>query len=138
MKSISNILIFFVVLFSVSCLEPTDMLTVINPDGSCYREFSENADSAFLMGDTTSRFNPFPVEIDSTWKIAWTYKNSGLRTDFPFKKTTYDSIYNSSIPEGKLVGKKSKNDVLVFARRNYKSVEDMDSTFNLKQSNGWS
>jgi hypothetical protein len=144
MKSTIKLLLFLGVLFATSCSQPTDMLTVINSDGSCYREFSEYADSAFLRGNTSPDHNPFPVEIDSTWKIGWSFKNSGLRTDFPLSKSTLDSILKLTSKEGSTPKTalsprlKSKVNNLVFARRNYKSVEGMDTTFRLKKSNEWS
>ena len=138
MKSLVKLFLFFAVLFIASCTQPTDMLTVINSDGSCYREFAENADSAFLMGDISYEHNPFVTDIDSTWKIAWSFKNSGLRTDFPLSKTVFDSISKITTNNSRAEGKTSKEHILVFARRNYKSVDEMDSTFKLKCSNEWS
>jgi len=136
MKSTVKYLICVAVLLVVSCTEPSDMLTVIKADGSCYREFSEYPDSAFLAGDFSERHNPFSSNIDSTWEFAWKYKNSGLKTNFPINKSVYDSIYKT--PDNKIEGHKTHNNILVFARKNYKSVEEMDSTFQLKSSNEWS
>lgn len=138
MKAIVKYLIFSVVLFTASCTEPTDMLTVINSDGSCYREFSEYPDSAFLAGDLSENHNPFPSEVDSSWKFVWKYKNSRFRSDFPVEKSFFDSIKNTNYPTIKFEGQKNTGDFLVLARRNYKSVEELDQTFKLKNSNEWS
>jgi len=40
MKSIVKFLTYFSALIIVSCIEPHDMLTVINSDGTCNREFT--------------------------------------------------------------------------------------------------
>jgi len=138
MKSTIKIVLFLGILFVASCSQPTDILTVINPDGSCYREFTENADSDFLSGSKSEKENPFPVVIDSTWQIRWSFRNSGLRSDFPVSKRVLDSIQRVIGNSGRIAGRTSKEFVIVFARRNYKSVEDMDTTFRFKKSNEWS
>lgn len=206
MKTSFRNIIFILSLFAVSCSKPTDMLTVINDDGSCYREFTTYANPKFLTGDT-SAINPFPVEIDSTWEIQWKYGKSHFRKDFPISKATYDSLFSKkrditeidnnttisqTINSGKdtktkdsiknkksdvkvsvsvkvkspiahyfqdTINKRSKslenklqkdlnnpaNDmsdeietkVLVIARHNYASVEEMKSLFKLKPSHEW-
>ena len=138
MKTTIKFLLYFSFLFVASCGQPTDMLTVVNADGSCYREFNENADSAFLRGNTSADHNPFPTDIDSTWKLRWSYKSPVLRSDFPLSKLVYDSIYKPRVDEGRLANHKSKDDVLVYARRTYKSVAEMDSLFKFKKSLEWS
>jgi hypothetical protein len=114
------------------------MLTVINADGSCYREFAENADSAFLSGDISLESNPFPADIDSTWEFAWSFKNSGLRTDFPLTKTLNDSIAKITAGYAIVKGKKSKDHVIAYGRKQYKSVKELNKTFKFKKSKEWS
>lgn len=137
MNVIINKLICLSAVLITSCTEPTDMLTVINPDGSCYREFSENADNEFLLGDLTDKHNPFPTDVDSTWKFAWSFKSSKIRTDFPLKQTVVDSI--SKLTDGitRKAGTVSKEHVIVFARKKYNSVEEMDTVFKLNESSDW-
>ena len=132
MKTIVRfILLFAIILFVSSCTpKPIDMLTVINSDGSCYREFSETPDSLFLMGDKSEKHNPFSVIIDSSWQISWTFGDSKPRTDFPLSKATLDSITKNK-------SQQSKENIVVHIRRNYKSVEELDSTFRLKSANDW-
>ena len=137
MKSINKLLSYFAILFFASCTQPSDMLTVINSDGSCYREFSENADSAFLMGNLSAEHNPFPAVIDSTWEIRWSFKNSGLRKDFPLSKAVYDSIQRITSKTVRIRNQKSKEDILVFVRRSYKSVKEMDKNFKFKKACEW-
>jgi hypothetical protein len=144
MNSTSKLLIFSAVLFIVSCTQPSDMLTVIAPNGSCYREFTAKADPQFLSGDTLGKLNPFPVDIDSTWKITWKYKNSTLQTTFPVKKTVLDSIVKSvsKTVEIKIHGKADQSlgdrDIIVYARQNYTSPTEMDTRFKFRRSNPWS
>lgn len=125
------ILLFAIILLVPSCTsKPIDMLTGINPNGSCYREFSEAPDSMFLMGDKSEKHNPFPVFIDSTWQISWTFGDSKPRTDFPLSKATFDSISKNK-------SQQSKENIVVRIRRNYQSVEELDSLFRLKNANDW-
>jgi hypothetical protein len=138
MKPIIRLLLFFAVLFAASCSQPSDMLTVINSDGSCYREFTENADDAFLSGNLSAENNPFPVAVDSTWEFVWSFRGSKLRTDFPLSKAVVDSIDKIVADQVRIAGRLSKEHVIVFARRHYKSVEELDSTLKLKNSTEWS
>jgi hypothetical protein len=126
MKHTSIILILFVALFATSCEKPTDMLTVINSDGSCYRQFTEKADSAFMCGDTIDKSNPFPIKIDSTCNVSWKYGKSDLRTEFPLSRSLYDSLTKRS----------GSFDVVV--RQDFKSVEEMAHRFKFKPSHEWS
>lgn len=143
MNSTSKFLFYVAMLFVVSCTQPSDMLTVVNSDGSCYREFTANGSAQFLAGDTTAKLNPFPVEINSTWKITWQYKDAKLRSDFPIKKSVCDSIIQN-IDSEKESDKylkdedKSRGKLLVFARHNYKSVDELANQFKLKPSHPWS
>ena len=127
---VRSILLLAIILLVPSCTpKPINMLTGINSDGSCYREFSDTPDSLFLMGDKSEKNNPFPVFIDSNWQISWTLGDSKPRTDFPLSKATFDSIKNKS--------QKSKENIVVRIRRNYHSVEDLDSLFRLKNASDW-
>jgi hypothetical protein len=141
MNSTSKLLIYSAVLFIVSCTQPSDMLTVIAPDGSCYREFTAKADPQFLSGDTLGKLNPFPVDIDSTWKITWKYKNSALQTTFPVKKRVLDSIVKSVSKTVEIKKKgntdQSSGDLIVYAQQNYTSPSEMDTRFKLRRSHSW-
>ncbi|MDP4238080.1 MAG: hypothetical protein Q8904_01240 [Bacteroidota bacterium] len=142
MNSTTKLLFYVAILFVVSCKQPSDMLTVINPDGSCYREFTACGDPQFLAGDTAAKLNPFPVEIDSSWKITWRYKNSKLRSDFPVSKLVWDSIMKdikqNKEPQKRGITENTSADLLVFARHNYKSVGELANQFKLKRSHEWS
>ncbi len=138
MKTIVKFFLLVGAMFIVSCSQPTDMLTVINSDGSCSREFSANADEAFLLGDKSEEHNPFPVAIDSTWKIRWSANKSGLRADFPLSKAILDSVKKATADASKDRDENSSGDFVVVAHRDYATVEEMDREFKLKSSNEWS
>jgi hypothetical protein len=140
MNSTIKFLFYFAVLFVVSCTESTDMLTVINSDGSCYREFNSKVNQAFLLGDTTAKLNPFPVDIDSNWIVLWKFRNSNWFAKYPASKTMIDSIVKSvkSKDKSKVDGEKKSDDFFVLAHRNYASVDDMALNFKLKKSHKWS
>jgi hypothetical protein len=137
MKSITITLLLSPILITMSCVNTEQMLTRINSDGSCYREFERGADSAFMVGDTAKR-NPFPVDLDSTWKISWQYNTPEIHREWPMETWTWDTTYkyvridlingNRTLPNKRIT---------IWARRNYKSVEEMASMFRLEKSNKW-
>lgn len=132
MKTYIKIIIFCIAIGMVSCSNPSEMLTVIRSDGSCYRIFSELADSAFMTGSTAAKDNPFPVELKDNWVITWKYKNGSVREQFPITPSQYDSIIIAE------EGDAMPPEFWVFARQDYKSVEDMARRFQLKSSHEWS
>jgi hypothetical protein len=165
MKARNLISVIAIGILAASCAQNDTMLTVINPDGSCYREFTGNVDSAFMVGDTAEKNNPFPVEIDSNWKISWQYSTPEIHTNWPLKawkanaagkkirittKVGSDSVRVLSDKEAGLVAnkeasllgnKKGENkeaSPVVTARREFSSVKEMAARFRLKKSNEWS
>ena len=136
MKTLKKTLFCTALLLAVSCSDaPNKMLTIINTDGSCQREFSAYADSAFMAGYINDKNNPFPIEIDSNYSIVWQYKGGEIRADFPISQLMYDSIILSDTTTSKLTRK--KDDFRVFAIRSYKSIEEMSEKFKLKPSHTW-
>jgi hypothetical protein len=136
MKSLNVPLLFASIFLTYSCVEKTQILTRINPDGSCYRELNGKADSVFMIGNTAKR-NPFAVDLDSTWKISWQYKTSEIHKEWPLKTWTWDTTYKNIFHGPK--GKSSSliKSINVWASRNYKSVNEMASSFRLKESHSW-
>jgi len=110
-------------LLAISCESNDEMLTVINPDGSCYREFTRNADSAFMVGDT-SRSNPFPVDLDSGWKITWKYNTPEVHTNWPLQNWKWTKPDTS-------------HRLVVTARREFNDVNEMNTGFRLKKKHEW-
>jgi len=138
MKALKHCIMAGLLLLAISCTNPTEMMTVINPDGSCYREFVESADAAFMTGDTTDNKNPFPVTLDSTWQISWTYGNQSLSTIFPLSKAACDSMMASALADESMTGKDKRTLFTVIAHKDYPSVEAMGKSFTLKPSHEWS
>jgi len=130
MKLSIQILSLFSVLFAVSCSNNDDMLTVINADGSCYREFTSQEDSTFMVG--ASKKNNFPVDMDSSWNVNWAFMKLASGKDYPLKPSKIDSIFKNS-PDSVV-----HTLFTVHIRKDYKSVEDMATSFKLKSSHKWS
>ena len=128
MKTINKALLVIISAGMISCTDNGDMLTVINKDGSCYREFTANVDSAFMVGNKSDKHNPFPVEIDSNWKIAWQHNDGEIQAEFPISSDKYNELRDSSTNSIKLTAS---------IRRDYKSIDEMSKLFKLKASHEW-
>lgn len=143
MKTAAKILLLIASVCALtSCVEPDDMLTVINPDGSCYKEFSSSVGSDFMLGKDLDEQKYFPVSVDSTWSVTWKLNDSSqIFTTYPLSQASVDSI-NALMPfekdpkTNKLVKMKPVFDVLL--HRPFKSVEDMGNTFRLNPTHEWS
>jgi hypothetical protein len=100
---------------------PYQMYTKIRSDGSCYREFIRSADSAFVAGDTSR--NPFPMKIDSTWKITY------------YKRMAGDTSRYANLPPN-ITYKKDSTEFTWFAtaKKEYASVEDLAKSFRFDDS----
>lgn len=99
--------------------------TKIFPDGSCSRELSSfMVDSAFMVGDTSK--NPFPMKLDSSWKISWTYSpKSGIRiysNNWPLKQWNWDKDTSKRLT------------LSLIAKKQYPNVEEMAKTFRYDHS----
>ncbi|MBP1663406.1 MAG: hypothetical protein H6Q19_546 [Bacteroidetes bacterium] len=129
MKTTLKIMLFFVILLLAACKQSSEMLTVINSDGSCYREITVNADSSMMVGKTQPAF---VAETDSSWTLSWKYSNEdAIHTDFPLTAQKYDSIIRNhkrdTINGGSLQ---------IIARKDFSSVKEMSEKFHyVKQEN---
>lgn len=131
MKTIPSFLFFIAVLFLCSCTDKTEMLTVINADGSCYREFIEDVDSSFMVGDTSAKANPFVVKVDSSWTVSWKLKGTSFSTKFPLKASQVDSLLKNKPDSAKA------NSFTVKIHKDFRSVQDMAASFKLKANHAW-
>lgn len=124
MKKLKILIIIATLALPFGCKNSSDptFITRINADGSCSREILSTADSAFMVGDT-AKSNPFRIDLDSTWKVSWSYKTSEFHTNWPLKTWTEDTSY--------------KGQVEVKAVRHYASVAEMDSSFRFAKSDEW-
>jgi len=102
-----------------------EMLTQINQDGSCSREFLKQTDSAFFADSLKS--NPFPVILDSSWNL--------VRFCIPAKDSSKLSIYLLNQYEINVDSTK----IYYFARatKHYPSVVKMAETFRFNNCSSW-
>ena len=116
MKNSIVIINLFLVFLLCSCDKHYEMLTRINPDGSCFRQFRlTTKDSAFLAGDTAR--NPFPVRLDDGWQVS-----------------VYDSVSGGLQPWPLQHLKSPAAASAVVATCHYASVEEMNRNFRFDHS----
>lgn len=126
MKNIVSFLLLIAAIYVTSCnSKDYNSVTKINSDGSCSREFSSfMIDSAFMVGDTSK--NPFPMKLDSSWKISWTYSpNSGVRSysnNWPLKRWNWNKDTSKHLT------------LSLIAKKQYRNVEEMAKTFRYDNS----
>jgi hypothetical protein len=78
-----------------------------------------------MVGDTV-KSNPFGVDLDSTWKISWSYITPEYKTNWPLKSWTFDTtVTHKEAP------------VKVRALKRYSSVEEMASSFRFNKNHEW-
>lgn len=125
MKNLKFLLWFTMAIFLFSCKDSKDpkYLTVINSDGSCYKVIESIADSAFIVGDT-SKSNPLGVHLDSAWSISWRYITPEYKNNWPLKRWEWDTT-------------RKHEQLMVKARRNYSSVEEMSQSFRFSHDHNW-
>jgi len=123
-------------MMAISCTDPTphDMLTVINADGSCYREFCLNADSNSLKPDTGNQIgltkkliSKLPIIPDVTWSVTWSTNEDSIGERQPFESNAYDSVLKVSKGEP----------VRLFVSKTFPSVEALDTAFRFADDNPW-
>lgn len=95
------------------------MVTTIFPDGSVTREFSQFADSAFLVGDT-AKSNPFWFALDSGWQVGCYPANT-------------DTVYHWPMAVSDLVACDSAS-IKVTAARHWSNVDSLNNYSFFAQS----
>lgn len=117
-----KILLFACAVAIYSCdTQDCNMYTRINPDGSCYREFVINTDSAYFAGDTSKK--PFLMKIDSSWNVT------------KLKKTADDTMWFQRYP--RYIQYKHGNSSLYYyarAEKNFHTVRELAETFRFNDS----
>ncbi|NLT03975.1 MAG: hypothetical protein GXY09_08955 [Bacteroidales bacterium] len=123
-------------MLAISCIDstPHDMLTVVNADGTCYREFSLNADSNSLKPDTGEQIgltkkliSKLPILPDVTWSVTWSTQDDSIGERQPFESNGYDSVLKVSKGEP----------VRLFVSKTFPSVEALDTAFRFADDNPW-
>ncbi len=116
--------------FATSCSnsKPYDMLTVVQPNGSIQREFTVEADTSFMLGDTNAVARMLPIDLDNSWKITWKTDSIASDNRFPLNKNTLDSLLKTSVQPPHFV---------VSVQKDFQSVEQLASDFKLSAKNSW-
>ena len=103
MKTTIRILLFLVAMISASCNNKMGMTTVVNKDGSCYREVTFHLnDSAQLVSGRIDSSEHF-LHLDNKWKLVWMIEGEKTRHPFPMTRLQYDSIQNAISDPNKTV-----------------------------------
>lgn len=126
MNSKNYFLLILLMLIGVSCRKgTTNMLTIINADGSCEVEFENDVQPSFMVADSTKvPTSPyFPVKTDSTWQLSWQKDDGEIHTNFPLKPTDPILINNDS----------AQNEFHVKIRKHFSSVYKMTELDTIKQ-----
>lgn len=106
-------------LLATACSE-SNMMTIVDKDGSCERILSSSASDEFVKGDISE--NPFPVDLNG-WKISWRFRNEKLHTDWPSAHLQRPAT-DSSV-------------VAVWATRRFSSVKELADSFNFRKGHAW-
>ena len=113
-----TIAIMMLVLFMASCKnKDARMLTVINEDGTCIREYSFHTEEKKLMKPQEEDFDSL---IDKHWERSWSViGNDSLRHPVPMTQAQVDSLQ-------KLNPNKQLSDTLmVHVKKQFETVQDM-------------
>ena len=108
------------VLVAASCKNKDDrMLTVINEDGTCSREYTFHSTQQWLGIPPEEDYDSI---VDKTWERSWSIQGAdSVRYPIPLTEAQLDSMQalDLSKPLGNLL--------MVHAKKNYKSVEEMSA-----------
>ena len=119
-----------------SCDGEISMQTVINKDGSCSREISFSADSLYLTGGgfnegvdkENSEVNIHHINLNDEWAMAWAARGEQERHPFPMSAEQYNVLNEELKPAGRSVS----DTVVVYAQRDFATVDDMCADTPLK------
>ncbi|MDL2296437.1 hypothetical protein LJC37_00600 [Bacteroidales bacterium OttesenSCG-928-E04] len=122
---------FIILLIFIACHDNTqEMLTVVHPNGSIYRELVASADSTFMMGDTSDNHNPFAIVKNEDWQIFWQYDSCVPQSHFPISEEEYRRI-------SKADSSTNAKEFYVKICRNFSSVDELSEQFKLKPQHSW-
>jgi hypothetical protein len=120
MKSTANLLFTLILLgFIISCSHSGETIfTKINANGTCFREVTAKADSAFMVGDTVKN-NPFTIHRDSTWELSWQTEGSEKQYNWPLKVWKPDSSLTNAV-------------AWVTLKKHFASVDELSANFHFQ------
>lgn len=107
-------------LLAASCKNKDDhMLTVINEDGTCSREYTFKTTQQWLAASPEEDYDSI---IDKSWERTWSIQGAdSVRYPVPLTETQLDSM--QELDPSKPLG----NMLLVHAKKTYQSVEEMSA-----------
>lgn len=108
------------VLVAASCKNKDDhMLTVINEDGSCSREYTFHTTQQWLNASPEEDYDSI---VDKTWERSWSVLGAdSVRYPVPLTETQLDSMQEQDL------SKPLGNLLMVHAKKEYQSVEEMSA-----------
>lgn len=110
-----------------SCVDKsTRMLTVVNEDGSCTREYSISLDSVGLVDKAKSDYAA--IMESPKWVKTWSVIGEEQRHTYPMTTAQYDSIQAMMNAKGSF--KNVRDTVMVYAVRTFDNAEEMSKDFN--------
>lgn len=111
------ILIALAALLMIGCKKNSNMLTIINEDGTCMRELSFHTTPQKLMLPPDSDLDNY---IDKSWERTWTIvDNDSVRHPVPMTEAQYDSIQQKNFR------KYVPDLVTMHVRKKFKNVQEM-------------
>ena len=111
------ILIALAALLMIGCKKKSNMLTIINEDGTCMRELSFHTTPQKLMLPPDSDLDNY---IDKSWERTWTIvDNDSVRHPVPMTEAQYDSIQQKNFR------KYVPDLVTMHVRKKFKNVQEM-------------
>ena len=108
------------VLIMASCKNKEDrMLTVINADGTCSREYTFHSTQQWLSIPPEEDYDSI---VDKTWERSWSVLGAdSVRYPVPLTETQLDSMQAQDL------SKPLGNMLMVHVKKDYKSVEEMSA-----------
>ena len=118
--NIKTIAAMMLVLVATSCKNKDDrMLTVINEDGSCSREYTFHTSQQWLSASPEEDYDSI---VDKTWERSWSVLGAdSVRYPVPLTEAQLDSMQELDL--SKPIG----NMLMVHAKKEYQSVEEMST-----------
>ena len=121
MKTNSKLfVVLMLVLFAASCKNKENrMLTVINEDGTCSREYTFKTTQQWLAASPEEDYDSI---IDKSWERTWSVQGvDSVRYPVPLTEAQLDSMQELDL------NKQLGNMLMVHAKKTYHSVEEMSA-----------
>lgn len=111
-----------VVLLMTSCYDDSQMLTIVNEDGTCSREMSFHPSPDAVMAPLSEEINNNGLRFKSDWQRTWSVVGDSVRHACPITQEQWDSLQRA-FPQ-QLVASK----ILMHTKRDFQSVSEMSDS----------